>query len=733
MTQPNLLTKHSLRIVIFSGSDAAHILRLITRIHSEVPEARVCGVLCERRPGKPLSRRISTFLGNLQSVDFIQYAISKIIHRLLDKLSAAGTAMLRIIHATPVPIRAEQDPIEAIRGIGCEFRVTTDYHSGESLEFVRGLQPDLGIVYGTRILKTCLFSIPRQGSINIHKRRVPDYRGGGPVGLWELLEGQTEIGVTVHQVTDTLDAGAIVNSACIPIEAFDNLTSLAFKAHVVANDLLVRSVADYARGTLNLQPQQGAGRMFKSPTPQQLAKYEKELARRRPHYVPVASRPGWKMALKSLIALPSVTVRNWQRRRNGRFPVTILFHHIVADRPHRLGVPTEHFLKHIRFLKQHYQIVSLREAVEMLKTNNVKRPAVVLTFDDGYRDNFLSLRAIVEQTAVPITMFVSTGHITNQNEFWHDGLFGIEGFQPLTWDQLQQMARDGFEIGSHTRTHFDCGSEDLVALQEEIVGSKQDLETRIGKYFTAGRRIGFNDVSLRFLGVRRGKPAGAWQRSKKSHAAGTSGQPLGPRASYARCARTGTACSKSGQFKTRRGCGVRETRGLGGLQIANCKFEVASQLCLHKESREASFDLKFAFCNLQFASPQSPWLVLSTLGYRGLTSESLDQFVHLVDIDRFDEMGAVTCGSGLLHIPFHAESRHGDRRNPGQSRDCTDLLHQLIPVEVGHLDIGDDHVRDFALRNFQCHHSIGRWINFVPGPFEFLLNQKTHVAGILDQ
>jgi peptidoglycan/xylan/chitin deacetylase (PgdA/CDA1 family) len=36
-------------------------------------------------------------------------------------------------------------------------------------------------------------------------------------------------------------------------------------------------------------------------------------------------------------------------------------------------------------------------------------------------------------------------------------------------------------MGSHTRTHFDCGSQDLDALQEEIVGSKQDLETRIGK------------------------------------------------------------------------------------------------------------------------------------------------------------------------------------------------------------------------------------------------------------
>jgi peptidoglycan/xylan/chitin deacetylase (PgdA/CDA1 family)/folate-dependent phosphoribosylglycinamide formyltransferase PurN len=470
-----------LRLVIFSGSDAAYILRLISRIHREVPEALVCGVLCEQRPGKPAGQRIRAFLRNLQSWDFILYAASKITDGVRGQLTGWAMSLLRFLHAAPPPPEAAVDPIETMRSMGCTFHVTTDYHSQESLEFVRGLQADLGIVYGTRILKPCLFSIPRQGSINIHKRKVPDYRGGGPVGLWELLDGQPEIGVTVHQVTEKLDAGAIVNSAIIPIEPYDNLTSLGLKAHVVGNDLIIRSVADYARGTLHLQPQQGTGRMFKSPTPQQLAKYEKEIRRRRPAFVASMSRPLWKMLLKSLLAVPFVTMRNRKRRRDGSFPVTILFHHIVADRPHRMGMSTEYFLKHIRFLREHYQIVSLREAMAMLKANEVKRPTVVLTFDDGYRDNFINLRAVVEQTGVPITMFVSTGHITHQDEFKHDGLFGIEGFQPLTWNQLRQMEMDGFEMGSHTRTHFDCGSQDLASLEYEIRGSKEDLEREIGK------------------------------------------------------------------------------------------------------------------------------------------------------------------------------------------------------------------------------------------------------------
>jgi peptidoglycan/xylan/chitin deacetylase (PgdA/CDA1 family)/folate-dependent phosphoribosylglycinamide formyltransferase PurN len=468
------------RVVIFSSGSPATIGRLIRRIHAEVPGARVCGVLCERRPPKPPAKRVATFLRNLKDPSFVRYAAAKVARAAVARCASLGTALLHGFHAgRPAPV-ADED-LEALgRATRAAIHVTTDYHGEEALAFVRGLEPDLGLVYGTRILKPSLFAIPTHGSINIHKRKVPDYRGGGPVGLWELLDDQPEIGVTVHQVTEKLDAGHVVNTATIPIEPFDTLTSLALKAHVVGNDLLVRSVADYASDTVRFQPQQGTGKMFKSPTPQQLARYEKALARRRPSYRAERSRPVAKLLVKTALALPAVTLRNWKRRRQGRHPVTILFHHLVADRPHRMGMSTEHFLKHIQFLRKHYRIVSLTTAIEMLRAGRVDAPTVVLTFDDGYVDNFFTLRAIVEETGVPITLFVSTEHIDSQREFDHDTRAGTRGFAPLTWEQLRQLQREGFEIGSHTRTHFDCGSRDRARLEDEIVGSKRDLETHLG-------------------------------------------------------------------------------------------------------------------------------------------------------------------------------------------------------------------------------------------------------------
>jgi peptidoglycan/xylan/chitin deacetylase (PgdA/CDA1 family)/folate-dependent phosphoribosylglycinamide formyltransferase PurN len=463
-----------MRVVIFSGANERSIHQLIRRIRLEVPEALVVGVLSERRPGRTPSQRVSGFLKNLRHWSFAEYAAARLARTVSEKIADRGHALLRLIHGGGPAV-----PCAPVDPVGLAFQTTTDYHCDESLEFVRGLQPDLGLVYGTRILKPCLFAIPRRGSINIHKRKVPDYRGGGPVGLWELLDEQSEIGVTVHQVVEQLDAGDVVKEATIPIEPFDSLTSLALKAHVVANDLLVAAVRDYARGTVQLQPQKGTGRTFKAPSPAQLARYEKELSRRRPGFRPVSSRTLVKLVLKTLIGLPRVTLGNWHRRRRRSFPVNILFHHLISDRAHRMGMSTDCFLRHVRFLQRHYQVVSLRDALGMLRANRVERPTVVLTFDDGYEDNFINLRAVVEETGVPVTMFVCTDCLDEQLGFKHDTDDGIHGFAALRWAQLSQMQQQGFEIGSHTRSHFDCGSADLTALRHEIVGAKEVLERRL--------------------------------------------------------------------------------------------------------------------------------------------------------------------------------------------------------------------------------------------------------------
>jgi methionyl-tRNA formyltransferase len=83
------------------------------------------------------------------------------------------------------------------------------FASDAGLAALRALDPDLGVVDGTNVLKEATFGMPRFGSINLHCGWLPDYRGA-PAGFWELLRGERTVGVTIHRVTAAVDAGPIL-------------------------------------------------------------------------------------------------------------------------------------------------------------------------------------------------------------------------------------------------------------------------------------------------------------------------------------------------------------------------------------------------------------------------------------------------------------------------------------------------------------------------------------------
>lgn len=461
------------------------VARIMVRIRRDAPEAEVCGVLYERRRPKTLKQRVQVWRKKVTRIVFWRYVAHRIFGAIDGHIFNLLDAVIRFLHAAPANPNGLTgfglgDLDQACKNVGGELLVTGDLHSEEALAFVRRRNADLGLVFGTRILKPALYDIPKQGSINIHKRKVPDYRGGGPVGLWEVLDDQKEIGVTVHRVEAKVDVGGVIRSAVIPIEPFDDLESLALKADVIGADLIVATVRDFARGTVTETPQSGPSRVFRNPPPQDLLQMKKQLAARRKGYGNPYRWPRWKLLAKSLLFAPQVALRNWRCRRKKNFPVVILYHHLVADRPHRFGVPTAYFLRQVNYLQRHYRLVSLSEAVELVRKGGVAVPTVAITFDDGYAHNFVNLRAVTEPTGVPIAYFISTAHISNGREFAHDGWFNEPGFPPNTWEQVEYLKHCGYEIGSHTRSHADCGSTDLEFLRSEIVGSGQDIQKRLG-------------------------------------------------------------------------------------------------------------------------------------------------------------------------------------------------------------------------------------------------------------
>lgn len=108
-----------------------------------------------------------------------------------------------------------------------------------------------------------------------------------------------------------------------------------------------------------------------------------------------------------------------------RSQAAILMYHRVFDAssdPWDLCVSPQNFAEHLEHLRRHYSIVSLRNLMGALKNGNLQKGAVVLTFDDGYADNLWNAKPLLERYEVPATVFVSTGYVDSDREFWWDEL-----------------------------------------------------------------------------------------------------------------------------------------------------------------------------------------------------------------------------------------------------------------------------------------------------------------------
>ncbi len=160
----------------------------------------------------------------------------------------------------------------------------------------------------------------------------------------------------------------------------------------------------------------------------------------------------------------------------------ILFYHRVADdHPNDWTISTRSFARQIRWLRRRFDIVSLSEAQVRIASGRNQRPTACITFDDGYADNRRFAIPLLLNHRIPFTYFVSTNHVLGGEPFPHDVTAG----RPLevnTPANLREMAAAGVEIGAHTRSHANLGA-DLTReeLADEIVGSKRELETAIGR------------------------------------------------------------------------------------------------------------------------------------------------------------------------------------------------------------------------------------------------------------
>ncbi|RJP20683.1 MAG: polysaccharide deacetylase family protein [Candidatus Abyssobacteria bacterium SURF_5] len=140
-------------------------------------------------------------------------------------------------------------------------------------------------------------------------------------------------------------------------------------------------------------------------------------------------------------------------RRNtvGRFTCKVLSYHRVlpADllsgqlTQRSLLVPAESFRRHMMYIRKNYRVVTADELARALHSGKgFSQPSCAVTFDDGWRDNYLYAFPILKEFAIPATLFVAVNHIETGQDFWPERLArllsSIESSNP-NLDLLKEM------------------------------------------------------------------------------------------------------------------------------------------------------------------------------------------------------------------------------------------------------------------------------------------------------
>lgn len=164
--------------------------------------------------------------------------------------------------------------------------------------------------------------------------------------------------------------------------------------------------------------------------------------------------------------------------RTARVPI-LMYHYISTPPPDAdiyrtdLSVAPETFAAHLDYLQaEGYTTIPLKDLLSYLATGRPELPPkpIVLTFDDGYEDNYLNAFPALKARGMIGTFFVITDFASQDRPGYAD------------WTQLAEMAAAGMEIGSHSRDHPNLAGKDLDYLVWQALGSKETIEAHIGSH-----------------------------------------------------------------------------------------------------------------------------------------------------------------------------------------------------------------------------------------------------------
>jgi len=156
-----------------------------------------------------------------------------------------------------------------------------------------------------------------------------------------------------------------------------------------------------------------------------------------------------------------------------------------------LSVGPEQFETHLAYLRQAgYETISMSQLAFALSGHTELPPnPIIITFDDGYRDNYENAFPLLRKYGYTSTFFVFTQVIDENNVRF------------LTWDMVKEMHQAGMEFGSHSYSHPDMVGKNDAYQIFEVLASKEAIEERTGELtrffaYPSGR---YDELTIRVL------------------------------------------------------------------------------------------------------------------------------------------------------------------------------------------------------------------------------------------
>ncbi len=157
---------------------------------------------------------------------------------------------------------------------------------------------------------------------------------------------------------------------------------------------------------------------------------------------------------------PWLKVENYLKRLT-RKKILILAYHGVVDRAFDFfcdwQMPYAKFEWQVKYVNRHYTLLPLKEVVQKLrKRQSLPDHTAVITFDDGYRNNYQRAYPLLKKERIPATIFLTTGYINTEDLLWYDQVYLAFRTTQTRQLNLRDAGLGSFDLVTHASKEKSC-------------------------------------------------------------------------------------------------------------------------------------------------------------------------------------------------------------------------------------------------------------------------------------